>query len=83
MDSTSADELYKSMLPAFSKDGGMDEKGIRDALKRETERMARKEETPLSQTSISIRAEFVHTRFGVQKTVNSNQNMRSAFSTTA
>ena len=37
------------MLPAFSKDGGMDEKGIRDALKRETERMALKEETPLSQ----------------------------------
>jgi NitT/TauT family transport system substrate-binding protein len=43
-----ADELYKSMLPAFSTDGGMDEKGIRDALKRETERMALKEETPLS-----------------------------------
>ncbi len=48
MDSASATELYKSMLPAFSKDGGMDEKGIRDALKRETERMALKEETPLS-----------------------------------
>ncbi len=48
MDSASAAELYKSMLPAFSKDGGMDEKGIRDALKRETERMALKEETPLS-----------------------------------
>ncbi len=48
VDSTSADELYKSMLPAFSKDGDMDEKGIRDALKRETERMALKEETPLS-----------------------------------
>jgi ABC-type nitrate/sulfonate/bicarbonate transport system substrate-binding protein len=48
VDSTSADELYKSMLPAFSKDGGMDEKGIRDALKRETERMALKEETPLA-----------------------------------
>ena len=43
-----AEELYRSMLPAFSKDGGMDEKGIRDALKRETERMALKEETPLS-----------------------------------
>ncbi len=43
-----ASELYKSMLPAFSKDGGMDEKGIRDALKRETERMALKEETPLN-----------------------------------
>lgn len=48
MDSASATELYKSMLPAFSKDGGVDEKGIRDALKRETERMALKEETPLS-----------------------------------
>ncbi len=48
VDSASANELYKSMLPAFSKDGGMDEKGIRDALKRETERMALKEETPLS-----------------------------------
>lgn len=43
-----AEELYKSMAPAFSKDGGMDEKGIRDALKRETERMALKEETPLA-----------------------------------
>jgi ABC-type nitrate/sulfonate/bicarbonate transport system substrate-binding protein len=43
-----ADELYKSMLPAFSKDGGMDEKGIRDGLRRETERMGLKEETPLS-----------------------------------
>jgi ABC-type nitrate/sulfonate/bicarbonate transport system substrate-binding protein len=48
VDSASAAELYKSMLPVFSKDGGMDEKGIRDALKRETERMALKEETPLS-----------------------------------
>ncbi len=48
LDSPSATELYKSMLPAFSRDGGMDEKGIRDALKRETERMALKEETPLS-----------------------------------
>ncbi len=43
-----AEELYRSMLPAFSKDGGMDEKGIRDALKRETERMSLKEETPLA-----------------------------------
>lgn len=48
LDSASATELYKSMLPAFSKDGGMVEKGIRDALKRETERMALKEETALS-----------------------------------
>jgi len=48
VDMATADELYKSMLPAFSKDGGMDEKGIRDALKRETERMNLKEETPLA-----------------------------------
>jgi ABC-type nitrate/sulfonate/bicarbonate transport system substrate-binding protein len=45
---TSASELYKSMLPAFSKDGDMDEKGIREGLKRETERLALKDETPLS-----------------------------------
>jgi NitT/TauT family transport system substrate-binding protein len=48
VDTAAADELYKSMVPAFSPDGGMDEKGIRDGLKRETERMALKEETPLS-----------------------------------
>ena len=48
VDAAAADELYRSMLPAFSKDGGMDEKGIRDALKRETERMNLKEETPLT-----------------------------------
>lgn len=48
LDSALASELYKSMLPAFSKDGGMDEKGIRDALKRETERMNLKQETPLA-----------------------------------
>ena len=48
VDGAAADELYKSMLPAFSKDGGMDEKGIRDALKRETERMNLREETPLA-----------------------------------
>ncbi len=48
VDTASATELYKSMLPAFSKDGDMDEKGIRDAVKRETERMVLKEETPLS-----------------------------------
>jgi ABC-type nitrate/sulfonate/bicarbonate transport system substrate-binding protein len=48
VDSSAATELYKSMLPAFSKDGGMNEKGIRDALKRETERMALKEEPPLA-----------------------------------
>jgi len=48
VNSTSATELYKSMLPAFSKDGDMDEKGIREGLKRETERLALKDETPLS-----------------------------------
>jgi len=48
VDQPVAEELYRSMLPAFSKDGGMDEKGIRDALRRETERMALKEETPLA-----------------------------------
>ncbi len=48
VDAALADELYKSMLPAFSRDGGMDEKGIRDALKRESDRMGLKEETPLS-----------------------------------
>ena len=46
--SSSATELYKSMLPAFSKDGDMDEKGIREGLKRETERLGLKEEIPLS-----------------------------------
>jgi NitT/TauT family transport system substrate-binding protein len=48
VNSSSATELYKSMLPAFSKDGDMDEKGIREGLKRETERLALKDETPLS-----------------------------------
>ena len=43
------------MLPAFSKDGGMEEKGIRDALKRETERMNLKEETPLSRKYWTLR----------------------------
>ena len=48
VDGALAEELYKSMLPAFSKDGSMNEKGIREALKRESERMGLKEETPLS-----------------------------------
>src|SRR5262249_11833163 len=48
VDPAVAEELYRSMLPAFSKDGGMDEKRIRDALKRETERMGLKEEIPLA-----------------------------------
>ncbi len=48
VDQPLAEELYRSMLPAYSKDGGMDEKGIRDGLRRETERMGLKEEIPLS-----------------------------------
>ncbi len=48
VDPSLADELYRSMLPAFSKDGGMEEKGIREALAREMERVGMKEEVPLS-----------------------------------
>jgi ABC-type nitrate/sulfonate/bicarbonate transport system substrate-binding protein len=43
-----AEELYASMLPAFSPDGGMNEKVIRDALEREMGRVDKKEEIPLS-----------------------------------
>ncbi len=43
-----AEELYASMLPAFSPDGSMNEKGIRDALEREMGRVDKKEEIPLS-----------------------------------
>ncbi|HEY6198241.1 MAG TPA: ABC transporter substrate-binding protein [Candidatus Binatia bacterium] len=43
-----ANELYASMLPAFSPDGGMNEKGIRDALEREMGRVDKKDEIPLS-----------------------------------
>jgi ABC-type nitrate/sulfonate/bicarbonate transport system substrate-binding protein len=43
-----AEELYASMLPAFSLDGSMNEKGIRDALEREMSRVEKKEEIPLS-----------------------------------
>lgn len=43
-----AEELYASMLPAFSPDGSMNEKGIRDALEREMSRVEKKEEIPLS-----------------------------------
>ena len=43
-----ATELYASMLPAFSPDGGMNEKGIRDALEREMGRVDKKDEIPLS-----------------------------------
>lgn len=48
VDQQLAEELYHSMLPAFSKDGGMDEKGIKEGLRRETERIGIKEEVPLS-----------------------------------
>ena len=48
VDPAVAEELYQSMLPAFSKNGGMDERGIKDGLKRETERMGLKEEIPLA-----------------------------------
>ncbi|HEX2385209.1 MAG TPA: ABC transporter substrate-binding protein [Candidatus Binatia bacterium] len=43
-----AEELYASMLPAFSPDGSMNEKGIRDALEREMGRVDKKDEIPLS-----------------------------------
>jgi len=43
-----AEELYASMLPAFSADGSMNEKGIRDALEREMGRVDKKDEIPLS-----------------------------------
>ena len=43
-----ADELYRSMLPAYSSDGAMPEKGIRDMMDRELERMGIKEEVPLA-----------------------------------
>jgi ABC-type nitrate/sulfonate/bicarbonate transport system substrate-binding protein len=43
-----AEELYASMLPAFSPDGSMNEKGVRDALEREMGRVDKKDEIPLS-----------------------------------
>jgi ABC-type nitrate/sulfonate/bicarbonate transport system substrate-binding protein len=43
-----AEELYRSMLQAYSTDGGMGEKGIRDMMDREMERMGIKEEVPIS-----------------------------------
>jgi ABC-type nitrate/sulfonate/bicarbonate transport system substrate-binding protein len=43
-----AEELYASMLPAFSVDGSMAEKGIREALEREMDRVEFKDEIPLS-----------------------------------
>jgi NitT/TauT family transport system substrate-binding protein len=43
-----AEELYRSMLQAYSLDGGMGEKGIRDMMDREMERMGIKEEVPIT-----------------------------------
>jgi ABC-type nitrate/sulfonate/bicarbonate transport system substrate-binding protein len=48
VDRSLSEELYHSMLQAFSVDGGMGEKGIRDAIERELGRAERKEEVPLS-----------------------------------
>lgn len=48
VDRSLSEELYHSMLSAFSPDGGMGEKGIRDAIERELGRAERKEEVPLS-----------------------------------
>ncbi len=43
-----AEELYASMIPAFSMDGSMTEKGIRDGLEREMDRVDFKEDIPLA-----------------------------------
>jgi NitT/TauT family transport system substrate-binding protein len=43
-----AEELYRSMLQAYSPDGGMGEKGMREMIDREMERMGLKEEVPLA-----------------------------------
>lgn len=43
-----AEELYLSMVPAFSVDGSMTEKGIRETLDREREKLDVKEEIPLT-----------------------------------
>ena len=43
-----AEELYHSMLQAFSPNGGMGESGIRGMMEREMERMGIKDEVPLS-----------------------------------
>ena len=43
-----AEELYLSMIPAFSADGSMAEKGIRETLEREREKLGIKEEIPLA-----------------------------------
>jgi ABC-type nitrate/sulfonate/bicarbonate transport system substrate-binding protein len=43
-----AAELYESMLRAYSPDGGMAEKAIREMMDREQERMGLKEQVPLA-----------------------------------
>ncbi len=43
-----AEELYLSMVPAFSADGSMGEKAIRETLEREKEQLQIKEEVPLT-----------------------------------
>ena len=43
-----AEELYRSMLQAYSLDGGMGEKGIREMIDREMKRMGIKEDVPLN-----------------------------------
>jgi ABC-type nitrate/sulfonate/bicarbonate transport system substrate-binding protein len=43
-----AEELYRSMVQAYSPDGGMAEKAIREMMDRELERMAIKEQIPLT-----------------------------------
>lgn len=48
VESPLAEELYRSMLQAYSSDGGMGEKGIREMMDREMERMGIKEEVPLT-----------------------------------
>ncbi|HUK42415.1 MAG TPA: ABC transporter substrate-binding protein [Candidatus Acidoferrales bacterium] len=48
VDPALAEELYRSMLLAYSLDGSMGEKGIRDMMDREMERMGIKEEVPIS-----------------------------------
>ena len=43
-----AEELYLSMIPVFSLDGSMGEKGIRETLEREREKLEIKEEIPVT-----------------------------------
>lgn len=48
LDRPLAEELYVSMIPAFSPDGSMGEKGILEMLEREREKLEIKEEVPLT-----------------------------------